>query len=256
MVRGLYTAYTGLYNQQTRLDVISNNLANASTVGFKKEGATGQSFDSVYTVKVKDRSEAYINRIVGQESLGVKIGETYTDYSQGSFRDTGATYDLAIDGEGFFTISFTSKSGEESTMYTRDGSFTTLADGTLVTKDGDYVLGQGGRIVIPEGTEVVIDKTGDIYVDGEYLDSILITDFEDYNYLEKYGENLYRTVDGATEKQGSYRIEQGYLEMSNMNVVSEMVEMITVSRAFESAQKAVQTIDSSLGIAVNLGKLN
>ena len=96
MVRGLYTAYTGMMNQQARLDVITNNLANASTVGYKKEGSTSQAFDSMYTQKIKDGSEYYINRTIGKESLGVKIGETYTDYTQGSFKVTGNTYDLAI----------------------------------------------------------------------------------------------------------------------------------------------------------------
>lgn len=257
MIRGLYTAYTGLVNQQNRLDVISNNLANASTAGYKKEGATSQAFDSVYTIKVKDGSEAYINRAIGQESLGVKIGETYTDFSQGSLKRTAATYDLALAGDGFFIISFTSKDGTESTRYTRDGSFTATKDGVLVTKDGDFVLGQGGQITIPQqAAEVSIDELGNIYADGNFIDRIQITDFEDYNYLKKYGENLWTTVDGATEKPaGNYQIKQGYLEMSNMNVVSEMVDMISISRAFESAQKVVQTMDSSLERAVNLGKL-
>lgn len=255
MVRGLYTAYTGMMNQQARLDVITNNLANASTVGYKKEGATSQSFDSVYSIKVKDGSEAYINRRIGKESLGVKIGETYTDYTQGSFKVTGNTYDVAIEGDGFFNISFTSKSGVTSTRYTRDGAFTVNNEGMLVTPDGDYVLGQGGRIQIPDSAEVVIDELGNIYADSQYIDTLQITDFEDYNYLEKYGENLYIAIDGATEQPAEYKVRQGHLEMSNMNVISEMVEMITVSRAYESSQKVIQTIDGTLEKSVNLGKL-
>lgn len=255
MVRGLYTAYTGMMNQQARLDVITNNLANASTVGYKKEGATSQSFDSVYSIKVKDGSEAYINRRIGKESLGVKIGETYTDYTQGSFKVTGNTYDVAIEGDGFFNISFTSKSGVASTRYTRDGSFTVNNEGMLVTPDGDYVLGEGGRIQIPDSAEVVIDELGNIYADEQYIDTLQITDFEDYNYLEKYGENLYIAIDGAVQQPAEYKVRQGYLEMSNMNVISEMVEMITVSRAYESSQKVIQTIDESLDKSVNLGKL-
>lgn len=255
MVRGLYTAYTGMMNQQARLDVITNNLANASTVGYKKEGATSQSFDSVYSIKVKDGSEAYINRRIGKESLGVKIGETYTDYTQGSFKVTGNTYDVAIEGDGFFNISFTSKSGVTSTRYTRDGVFTVNNEGMLVTHDGDYVLGQGGRIQIPDSAEVVIDELGNIYADSQYIDTLQITDFEDYNYLKKYGENLYIAIDGAAEQAAEYKVRQGHLEMSNMNVISEMVEMITVSRAYESSQKVIQTIDGTLEKSVNLGKL-
>lgn len=255
MVRGLYTAYTGMMNQQARLDVITNNLANASTVGYKKEGSTSQAFDSMYTQKIKDDSEGYINRRIGKESLGVKIGETYTDYTQGSFKVTGNTLDLALEGTGFFNIEYTSKSGVTSTRYTRDGSFSINNEGMLVTEDGDYLLGQGGRIQIPAGTEVSIDELGNVYADEQLVDKIQITDFEDYNYLRKFGENLYTAVDGVVEKDGSYKVREGYLEMSNINVISEMVEMITISRAYESNQKAIQTIDSSLEKSVNLGKI-
>lgn len=256
MVRGLYTAYTGMMNQQNRLDVITNNLANASTVGYKREGSTSEAFQDLLAVKVKDGSEHYINRQVGYESLGVKIGETYTDFSQGSFKITGNTFDIAIEGDGFFNISFTSKSGETSTRYSRDGKFTLNNQNQLVTPDGDYVLGENGMIVIPEGAEVAIDEMGRIYADEEYVDTIKISDFEDYNYLKKYGENLYIAKDGATEldKDANTKIRQGYLEMSNINVISEMVDMIEISRAYESNQKVIQTIDSSLEKSVNLAK--
>lgn len=252
MVRGLYTAYTGMVNQQKRLDTITNNLANASTNGYKREGATAKAFSEYLTVKANDRTVGYITEPIGHMSLGVKIGENYTDYSQGSFKSTGNTYDLAIEGNGFFSISFTNKNGEQSIKYTRDGEFTIDSEGTLRTKDGDYVQGEGGDIYIPtDATSVAITSTGEIYADGDYVDTISIVDFEDYNYLKKYGENMYETVDGAVQKDTGALIHQGYLETSNINVVSEMVEMITISRAYESSQKAVQTADSMLDKAVN-----
>ena len=258
MVRGLYTAYTGMINQQKRLDTITNNLANASTVGFKREGATSRAFDDCLTIKVNDLTEGVITRNIGQMSLGVKIGENYTDYTQGSFKNTEGTYDLAIEGSGFFTISFTNKNGVESTKYTRDGEFTVGSEGTLRTKDGDYVLNEsGGQIVIPtDATSIVFDRQGGIYADGQYIDTLGITDFEDYNYIKKYGENLYDVVDGAVEKEPEAAIHQGYLEMSNINVVKEMVEMITITRAYEAAQKAEQNADSMTEKAVNqVGKV-
>lgn len=252
MVRGLYTAYTGMVNQQKRLDTITNNLANASTNGYKREGATAKAFSEYLTVKVNDRTVGYITEPIGKMSLGVKIGENYTDYSQGSFKSTGNTYDLAIEGNGFFSISFTNKNGEQSIKYTRDGEFTIDSEGTLRTKDGDFVQGEGGDISIPtDATSVAITTTGEIYADGEYIDTISIVDFEDYNYLKKYGENMYETVEGATQKDTQALVHQGYLETSNINVVSEMVEMITISRAYESNQKAVQTADGMMDKAVN-----
>ena len=257
MVRGLYTAYTGMINQQKRLDTVTNNLANASTTGFKREGLTSKSFDQMLTVKLNDLSVPYLNEGIGKMSLGVKIGENYTDYSQGSFKETGNTYDLALAGNGFFTISYTDKKGNTSEKYTRDGEFTMDSEGYLRTLEGDYVQGEGGNIMIPvETSEVSIRDNGDIYADGEYVDSLRIVDFEDYNNIEKFGENLYNVVDGATETESTAAVKQGYLEMSNINVVKEMVEMITISRADESNQKLIQTEDDMLDKSVNqVGKV-
>ena len=251
MVRGLYTAYTGMINQQKRLDTVTNNLANASTTGFKREGLTSKSFDQMLTVKLNDLSVPYLNEGIGKMSLGVKIGENYTDYSQGSLKETGNTYDLALAGNGFFTISYTDKKGNTSEKYTRDGEFTMDSEGYLRTLEGDYVQGEGGAIMIPvETSEVSIRDNGDIYADGEYVDSLRIVDFEDYNNIEKFGENLYNVVDGATETESTAAVKQGYLEMSNINVVKEMVEMITISRAYESNQKLIQTEDDMLDKSV------
>lgn len=257
MVRGLYTAYTGMINQQKRLDTVTNNLANASTTGFKREGLTSKSFDQMLTVKLNDLSVPYLNEGIGKMSLGVKIGENYTDYSQGSFKETGNTYDLALAGNGFFTISYTDKKGNTSEKYTRDGEFTMDSEGYLRTLEDDYVQGEGGNIMIPvETSEVSIRDNGDIYADGEYVDSLRIVDFEDYNNIEKFGENLYNVVDGATETESTAAVKQGYLEMSNINVVKEMVEMITISRAYESNQKLIQTEDDMLDKSVNqVGKV-
>ena len=257
MVRGLYTAYTGLVNQQKRLDVVSNNLANSATTGYKKEGCTTQSFDEVMATKVKDSSEAYVNRNIGNLTLGAKIGETYTNYDQGSFKNTGNTLDLALNGVGFFAISFTSKDGVTSTKYTRDGSFTMTKEGNLVTKDGDFVLNDGGsEIIIPtNASEITVNELGDIYADGEYVDTLSLVDFEDKNYLTKYGENMYDTVEGYQISDDKPTVVQGYLEMSNVNVVSEMVDMITISRTFEANQKLVNAIDDSLAKTVQLGSV-
>ncbi len=253
MVRGLFTAYTGMLNQQYRLDTITNNLANAATTGYKREGATSRAFDDVLGVKIKDSSVSYVIQEIGNMNLGVKIGENYTDYKQGSFKETGNTYDLALAGNGFFAISFTNKNGEEMTKYTRDGSFTTDVDGVLRTKDGDYVLNDGGgQITIPtDAADVVVDEMGNIYADGDLVDTLGITDFENYDYLEKYGENMYTPVEGAEEIESVAAVRQGYLEMSNINAVSEMVEMIAITRAYEANQKAVQTADSMIEKSVN-----
>lgn len=313
MVKGLYAAYTGMINQQNKMDVISNNLANAATTGYKKEGSTSQAFDSVLAYKIKDRTVGARSQRIGTMNLGVKIGENYTDYTQGAFRNTDNTYDVAISGNGFFKVQFTSKSGKTSTKYTRDGSFTLNVDGYLVTKDGDYVLdkndrrirldplktarideqgtifqegrvlatinlqnysdynsfrrsadgylvrdnGQyvidvnGQRIPINSMNDLTIDDEGRIYTGSSEVATIGLQDFEDYNYLEHYGENYYQPVEGYRFRNATGQIVEGYLEASNVQVVSEMVEMISVTRTYESNQKIIQTIDGTLDKAVN-----
>ena len=258
MLKGLYTAYTGMINEQHRMDTMTNNLANASTVGFKKEGATSQSFDDILTVKIKDQSVGLQNvQRIGTNNPGVKIGENYTDYTQGSFRVTDNTYDLALGGEGFFAIEYTNKAGETSTMYTRAGQFTLNRDGYLVNENGDYVLGtQNQRIRLNTLQDSEISSNGTITQNGVEVARIQVTDFEDYNYLEKFGETYYRPVEGARTIQTSATVNSGYLEMSNVQVVSEMVNLIAITRAYESNQKIIQTYDDTLDVAVNqLGRV-
>ena len=98
MVRGLYTAWTGMLNEQKRLDVISNNLANANTTAYKTQGVTSQSFDEQLAIKINDKTDTYLQRRIGSFNLGVKIGETYNDYTQGNLKETGNSYDLALEG--------------------------------------------------------------------------------------------------------------------------------------------------------------
>ena len=258
MLRGLYTSYTGMLNEQYRMDIMSNSLANVNTVGFKKEGSTSQAFADVMAVKIKDWTETpNTPKKLGNMSLGVKIGETYTDFSQGSFRTTENTYDLAIGGKGFFNIEFTNKAGETSTKYTRDGGFTITKDGYLVTKDGDYVLGENGRIQLSTTAgATVFDRAGNIYQDDRLVASLKITDFEDTNYLTHYGETMWDAMEGAVEKEPeNTEIFQGFLEMSNASVVKEMVNMITISRQYESNQKMLTTFDETLEKTMTLSKV-
>jgi flagellar basal-body rod protein FlgG len=257
MVRGLYTAYTGMSNEQKRLDIVANNLANAATTGYKKESVTNQSFDEVLTLKIRDESEAYNDRPIGNMNLGVKLGEVYTDYNQGSLRQTSNTYDLALEGRGFFALAVTDRAGNVSTKYTRDGSFTMTKDGAIVDKDGNHLLGESGEILIPADiSDVIIDENGDIYGDGNYIDTVLVSDFDNYDYLIKSGDTMYEALEGAVEIPSGASVRQGYTEQSNVNVVKEMVDLITVTRTYEANQKVIQSIDKTLDLAANsVGKI-
>ena len=258
MVRGLYTAWTGMQNEQKRLDIISNNLANSATVGFKKEGVTNQSFDSMLTIKVRDDSEMVRTQApIGHMSLGVKIGEVYTDYGQGSLRETGNTYDLAMEGDGFFTMAVTDKNGNVSTRYTRAAQLLMDREGYIVDVNGNHLMSESGNLQIPtDAAQVLIDVDGSVYADGQLVDKLLISDFQDYKYLKKFGDAMYEAVDGATQNDVTSIVRQGFTEQSNVNVVNEMVNMIAITRAYEANQKVIKSIDGTLELAANsIGKV-
>ena len=241
-----------MVNEQKRMDVLSNNMANSTTVGFKLDKSTSQAFDQVLDLKIRDGSQAYHNQAIGHLSLGVKIGETHTDHAQGSIRQTGGTYDCALSGKGFFTVKCVTASGDTHTRYTRDGRFTLTKEGLLVDADGNAVQGKGGDIIVPtDAKSVSISPQGQIIADGVTIDSLEIKDFEDYDYLKKFGNTLFEPVDGATEIEATAQVIQGYTEQSNVNVVREMVDMITVTRAYEANQKVIRSYDTMLQSAAN-----
>ncbi|MBQ9143224.1 MAG: flagellar hook-basal body protein [Lachnospiraceae bacterium] len=258
MLKGLYTVHTGLRNEQNRMDILTNNLANASTVGFKKEGSTSQCFGDVLAYKLKDTSVGLDNiQRIGVNNPGVKIGENYNDFTQGSFRVTDNTFDLALAGSGFFAVEYMNGEGEKDVKYTRAGSFNLESEGYLVTKDGDYVLDKNSqRIQLDPLSDAHIDDRGNITQNGKNVAQIQVADFEDYDYLVKYGDTYYQPKEGASLIDGTAEVKSGYLEMSNVQIVTEMVNMISVTRAYETNQKIMQTYDSSLEISVNqLGKV-
>ncbi|MBU5478219.1 flagellar basal-body rod protein FlgF [Eubacterium sp. MSJ-13] len=257
MVRGLYTAYTGMVNEQKRLDIISNNLANSATVGYKEENVTSRSFADLMMTKIKDGSEAFVDRGIGVSNPGVALGETYMNWDQGSLRETDNTYDMAIQGDGFFAIKVEDANGNSSIKYTRNGQFSITSDGYVVDVDGNRLQGANGDVQVPvDSTDIAIKQNGAIFADGTQVDTITLTDFSDYNYLELYGDNMYTAVDGATTKDTSATILQGFTEQSNVNVVDEMVSMITITRAYEAGQKMIRTQDSLLEQAVSsVGKV-
>ena len=129
MVKGLYTAHTGMVNEMKRLDILSNNLANANTTAYKKEGTTSRTFADEMAVRLKDTSVFGGGARIGEITYGVHLGQVYTDYSTGSFRVTDNATDFALDGSGFFAVAFTDKEGNTSVKYTRDGSFTVNTEG-------------------------------------------------------------------------------------------------------------------------------
>ena len=266
MVKGLYTAHTGMVNEMKRLDILANNLANADTTAYKKEGTTSRTFADEMSLRIKDSSNMGIPKKLGDITYGVHLGQVYTDYSTGNFKVTDNTTDFAIEGNGFFAVAFTDKQGNTSVKYTRDGAFTVNKEGYLVTKDGDYVLnatgamngdpGQNNYIRLDPNAAITVNKLGYVMQNNQIVGTIGMVDVDNYDYLEKYGENLYNLLDGGNTIASNAKIEQGVLETSNVNVINEMVSMITIQRAYEAGQKVITSIDGTLDRAVNnVGKV-
>lgn len=255
MIRGWYTGASGMNAQQNRLDAISNNLANVDTAGYKKDITVSKSFpelllrrtnlDGVYETPFGSAEAA---PVIGKLGLGVETNENYTDFSQGSFRQTDQNTDIALGGKGFFAIQ--TPAGER---YTRDGNFIIGKEGILLSKDGYPVLGEKGIIHV-ENDKFTVNEDGIISLqeEDEVVDRLKLVRFDNERYLKKVGNNLYATNDiagNAHIAEGSERPKflQGYMETSNVNVVNEMVRMIEVNRAYEANQKTITSEDSMMG---------
>jgi flagellar basal-body rod protein FlgG len=188
---------------------------------------------------------------IGKVSQGVFVDEIYTDFSGGGLKQTGAPLDLGISGDGFFCVMTTDAQGQALEMYTRDGSFTLGGDGALMTMEGNYVSGGGGIIRIPPG-HITISEEGRVYSNGEYVDTLKMVDFDDkHRLLRKTKDNLYAATDENGRVPFTGRVNEGFLENSNVSSVREMVEMIAVARAYETNQRIITIHDTTMNHIVN-----
>ncbi|MFP4482576.1 MAG: flagellar basal-body rod protein FlgG [Thermovirgaceae bacterium] len=262
MIRALWSSAAGMKSQQTNLDVISNNLANVNTSGFKKQRADFQ--DLLYQIDREPGAPVDPGSTVPtgvQVGLGSRVSGTERVMSQGTVEVTDNPLDLMIQGEGYFQVIM--PDGEIA--YTRNGAFKIDGDGQIVTTDG-YLLEP--EIVVPEdATDIVVSDTGvvSVKVAGDplmqELGEIELARFVNPAGLLAHGKSLFFETDasgapllGFPGEMGVGTLVQGALEMSNVQVVEEMVNMITAQRAYEAGSKAIQTADDLLAVANNLKK--
>ncbi|MGH4120082.1 flagellar hook-basal body complex protein [Clostridium sp.] len=254
MIRGLYTAVTGLITGEAKQSVVTNNLANANTTGFKSDNLSIKKFDDVL-IQNYDKIVNGVNTksTIGSLSMGSEIDDLNTYFTQGVIQTTDKSTDFAIEGSGFFTVQ-RDNGIDNKNYYTRSGDFHVDAKGYLVTDSGDKVLckdkltNANGPLFVGEGT-MVADKYGNIKVNGEDRYKLSTVDFEDYKSMKKIGDNLFEAANPI--QNADVTVRQNALEKSNVNVTSEIVNMMTIMRNFESNQKVVQAIDETLGKAVN-----
>lgn len=258
MIRALWTAASGMVAQQLNLDVTSNNLANVNTTGFKKNRAEFE--DLMYqNLKIAGTANQTGDRLpVGMQiGMGVRPVSVHKLFSQGDFQNTGNQLDMVIEGDGFFRID---RNGEEA--YTRNGAFKLDSEGRIVTDNGHPLQPE---FTVPAGTQnIVVTEDGHLTCVDKSGAELAATDIPVYTFvnpagLKATGRNLYVQTDGSGEaiesvpgQNNAGTIGQGYLEMSNVEIVEEMVNMIVGQRAYEANSKAINTADSMLQIANSL----
>lgn len=241
MLRSLYALAGSMLTSRKKMDVITNNIANIDTTGFKRDRLISRSFDDMLLVNMNDPN---IKR-VGALNTGVYADAIMTNFNTGIIQQTGRSLDVAINGGGFFVVA--DDTGE---YYTRDGSFTLSAGGYLTTSDGKYVMGEGGPVFVGSD-EPVIDSQGNITAAGSFVGKLRIVSLDTAG-IRKIGGNLYANTFGpepAADAQSV--IIQGHLEASNVSITDEIIDMMTVYRSYETCQKLIQIVDQTLGKAVN-----
>ncbi len=241
MLKGIFTTLNGKSASARRLDIISNNIANALTPGFK---ATRAVFN------VSDMPDAEVDPGLTNPTY-VNMSDTYIHFSDAPISQTGNPFDLAIEGPGFFAISTA-----QGTMYTRNGQFALNSDKQLVTQDGRIVMGEGGAEIMLDGKDINIELDGSIYVDRIRIDRIKIVDFADKKALRNAGASMFVNTDQNNPEVPveTPSIKQGAYEGSNVEVMKELVDLISTMRAYETYTKVDQAFNDLMGKLLQLGK--
>lgn len=258
MLRALYTAASGMKTQQFQLDTIANNLANVNTTGFKKNSV---SFQDLLYQQLRPATEQKPTGI--DVGTGVRVSSTLADFRQGPLQQTNNNLDLALEGKGFFRVELPN----EQTGYTRNGAFRQDEEGYIVNSDGYRVLDDSNSpIQLPEGTkDIQINENGLVLalVNGsdtpEEVGTLGLVTFPNPSGVEKLGSNIYlptsasgEAQEGVAGEEGFGLVRQGFIEGANVQVVDEMVKMITAQRSYELNTKMIQTSDDILQMTNNL----
>lgn len=262
MYRGIYTATTGMLTQEIKLDIVSNNLANVNTNGYKGNATAMKSFPEMLIHRLNDNylkvtgveGNMDVRPMVGQSTFGATVDEITTDFQKGDFIKTDNKFDLAIDGGGFFTLQ--TPFGER---LTRDGNFVMNANRELVNSEGYRVMGQNGPIIL-DNKNFVVDETGTMFIGDkgdQYLDKLKITTVDDLKTVKKVGHNMFMVPKNLPQPHiaAGYTLRQGTLEKSNVNAVTMLRNMIDVMRTYEANSKMVMTEDQLMGKSSEIGRV-
>lgn len=264
ILRGFDSASNGMQALIEQNDSTANNVANVNTVGYKKQNLV---FKNIYDSNIIQKSvKTGEVRSVGELSVGSQVQKLTYDFSQGTLDKTGNTFDLALEGDGFFKI----QSSDGNISYTRNGSFTLNNNGNLVTKDGDMVLDDRGKVikintngvVMRSINDIIISEEGQISLDNEKnpikMQKVGVYDFSNKEDMVCIGGSKFKPIDATTNpelKAEKFSLQQGSLELSNANIVNEMIKTISTSRNYETLSKLVKTSGDSLEEVMRVGRL-
>jgi flagellar basal-body rod protein FlgG len=252
MSGAIYMAASGALAYEKRMEIISNNLANVNTAGYKMDEGHFRLFDMADPTGPP--IEITTQTAGSQADMFWIEFNMYTDYSNGSLRNTENDFDLALVGKGFFCVQ-----SPDGVQYTRKGEFTLNSEGVLVTQNGWPVLGDSGEIRVQSNEnphkhkKFEVDREGIVNVDGSQVDRLRIVDFPQPYQLQKTGNSLFKPMDdsiGETEA-GKVDVAQGFIELSNVDAVKMMTEMIEVLRGYESYQKVIRSVDEANAKVIN-----
>jgi flagellar basal-body rod protein FlgG len=252
MYTGLYAAVSGSLAHEKRLAILTNNLANVNTVGFKADRPVFQvePLPSVVGPLVMSETAPAVmmplNRFQEHDSAQTRLSAMYTNFTQGDLRTTGNPLDVALEGRGFFAVQTA-----DGVAYTRQGTFSLNPEGVVVTAQGLPVLGDKGPLRLPQG-KIEIDATGQVRAGGTVVDRLRVVDWPQPYALEKRGDSLFRSVvPQPSETTANALVRQGAIETANVEPVRLLVSVIETSRAYEAYQRVIQAFNDTAGRAVN-----
>lgn len=241
MLAGLYSAATGMNAAAEQHEIIARNLAHASVPGFRREIMVSQTFEAALGEEFVPPS--------GREAWGVDTLEAVTDFGQGPLQRTGNPLDLAIDGEGFFTV----MTPDHGPLYTRNGAFQRSPTGELVTSEGYLVEGENGAITIPPDVamnQISFGTDGSVSANGVQIGQLAIVEFADPTQLRPVGATLFY-AEGVESSAGTGRVVQGARELANVSAVEELIAMLVGMRHYEASQRALRSIADTVGQNTN-----
>lgn len=246
MIRGLYTASAGMLANSARQEILTRNVENMNTPGYKGDAPIVRSFPSMVMSLLNSRQSSPSGNTLGALGTGVMMSAVDTSFEQGNLQPTDRPLDIAIQGPGFFVVQ--TPNGER---VTRNGAFEVDGLGRLVTSDGDFIQGVNGQINLGTPGNITIDREGRVLADGQEVDRLLLVDFANRDQLARVSGSLFDPANATPTVIENPQVFSGYIEKANIDQVKLMSDMIAALRAYEASQKMVTYQNETLQRAVN-----